>query len=191
MRPTLTLRYVPEVDDLLELLARTPAVRRVRRQVLGQASIVLVTLWSLAVLLALARPAWPWWIAALLLAMVLVRVFYRSFTIASRQTLRRRAREIRRRSPRMQLAHEVEIGPDSLTISTEGRTVVHSWSQFGSFTESGRQFVLPDLTGSPSVILPKRGLSDAALVPVCRDLLTRYLADASAPSSESPDNHRG
>ncbi|MGW7543756.1 hypothetical protein ACWGKQ_21970 [Streptomyces sp. NPDC054770] len=182
MQPTLTLRYVPEADDLLEVLTRAPVLRRLRGRALGQAVVVLVALWSLVVLLAVAGPAWQWWIPALVLAMVLVRFVVRSFAVTSRQSLRRRARAIRRRSPRMRLAHETEIGPDALTISMEGRTVVHAWSQFGSFTESDRQFVLLDPAGHATVLLPKRGLSDPALAPVCRDLLTRYIAGTSASS---------
>ncbi|WP_217553631.1 YcxB family protein [Streptomyces sp. GbtcB6] len=193
MQPTLTLRYVPEADDILELMTRVVVRRRLRRRALGQAVVVLVTLWGLLVLLAVAAPAWQWWIPALLLAVVLVRYVVREFAVTTRWSLRRRARAIGRRSPRTRLAHEMEIGPDALTIRVEGQTTAYAWSHFGSFTESDRQFVLLDRTGRASEIVPKRGLSDAALVPVCRDLLTQYLEDPTAPPapSASPDGHSG
>lgn len=179
MQPTLTLRYVPEADDLLELMTHAPVRRRLRRRALGQAVAVLVILWGLLVLLAVAGLAWQWWIPALLLAAVLVRYVVTAFAVTTRRSLRRRARAVWRHSPRTQLAHETEIGPEALTIRIEGQTTAYAWSHFGSFTESGRQFVLLDRTGRASVIVPKRGLTDAALGPVCRDLLTRYIAGPS------------
>lgn len=180
MQPTLTLRYVPEADDLLELLARSAMRRRVRRRALGQAVAVLVILWGLLVLLAAADPARQWWIFALVLAVVLVHYVGRTFAVTSRRSLGRRAQASRRRSPGMWLPHEAEIAPEALTIRTAGRTTAYAWSQFGSFTESDRQFVLLDRTGRPAAVLPRRGLSGAELVPVCRDLLTRYIAGPSA-----------
>ncbi|MET8957555.1 hypothetical protein ACWEO4_45985 [Streptomyces sp. NPDC004393] len=79
-----------------------------------------------------------------------------------------------------------------MTLRTEGLSCAHAWSQFGKFQESSQQFVLLDRSGKPSVVVPKRGLSDTKLVPVCRALLTEYLAGASAsisataPTDNSP-----
>ncbi|MFD4506079.1 YcxB family protein [Streptomyces sp. NPDC058457] len=195
MQPALTLRYVPEADDLLELLIHAPARRRVRRRALGQAVAVLLILWGSLVALAALEPPWQWWIPVLVLATVLVQHVGRAFAASSRRRLRRRSRALWRRSPRMQLAQEAEIVPEALTIRAEGQTATYSWSQFGSCTESDRQFVLLDRTGRPWIALPKRGLSDTALVPVCRDLLTQYLAGPSpspppAPSATAPTDDR-
>ncbi|MEU9339624.1 YcxB family protein [Streptomyces sp. NPDC048278] len=181
MQPTLTLRYVPETDDLVELLMiHAPALRRVRRRVLGQAVAVLVILWAMVLWLAATGRAWQWWIPVLLLAVVLVNDVVRAFARTTRWSLRRKARAAPRRSPRMRLPHEAEIAPEALTIRSEGRTIAFAWSQFGSFTESDRQFVLLDQRGRATALLPKRGLSGTELVPVCRDLLTGYITDASA-----------
>ncbi|MEV5959956.1 YcxB family protein [Streptomyces sp. NPDC051987] len=177
MQPTLTLRYVPEADDLLELLARAPVRRRARRRALGQAVAVLVILWGLLVWLAATGRPWQWWVPALLLlAVVLVHFVLRALAVTTRRSLRRRALAARRRSPVLRLPHEAEIAPEALTIRREGLTTAYAWSQFGAFTEYDRQFVLLDRAGRPSAVLPKRGLSGADLVPVCRDLLTAYIA---------------
>ncbi|MFJ9562287.1 YcxB family protein [Streptomyces fuscichromogenes] len=198
MQPTLTLRYVHEADDLLELLTQIVGRKRLRRRALGQAVVVVVTLWGLLVVLAVAGPDRQWWIPAALLALVLVGRVVRALVVTSRWSLRRRARAIWRRAPSRRLPRETEIGPDALTVSVEGTTTSYDWSHFGSFTESDRQFILLDRTDRPSVMIPKRALSDAALVQVCRDLLTQYLADASdSPDSPSeppspsapPDDH--
>ncbi|WP_405879316.1 hypothetical protein OG762_12065 [Streptomyces sp. NBC_01136] len=182
MQQTLTLRYVPEIDDLLELLAGSPERRRLRNQAVRNAVAILLLL-CLVVWVGTVEPTSDTLLPALFLAVLFGNYALRAVAFSSRWGLRRKARAIWQRSPKLQQGHEEEIGPEALTLRTEGLSCTHAWSQFGEFRESSRQFVLLDRSGKPSVVVPKRGLSDTALVPVCRTLLTEYLAGASPSGS--------
>ncbi|MBK3576630.1 YcxB family protein [Streptomyces sp. MBT65] len=189
---TLTLRYVPEIDDLMDMLSYfSPARRRVRRHAMFQAILTLTVVWALLVLLATAAPTRPAAFLALVLASGFVIYTLRTFVRSTSWDLRRRARKFWHRSPTPRQTHEAEIGPYALTSRADGRTSSYAWSIFSELRESDRQFVLLDHEGKPSATLPKRGLSDAALVPVCRALLTEHLAgtplaDSAAASTDGP-----
>ncbi|MFI5880043.1 YcxB family protein [Streptomyces sp. NPDC051554] len=180
---TLTLRYVPDIDDLLDMLAFSAARRRLRSHAMFQAVLTLTVVWALLVLVATAAPTWTATFLALVLASGFVIYTLRTFVRSTSWDLRRRARRVWRRSPTLRQTHEEEIGPYALTSRVEGRSSSYAWSNFTELRESDRQFVLLDHAGKPSVALPKRGLSDAALVPVCRALLTEYLAGTSPTGS--------
>ncbi|MGW7410085.1 YcxB family protein [Streptomyces sp. NPDC054833] len=150
-------------------------------------AVTLLLLLCFVVWLGTVEPTWDTLLPALFLAVSFGNYALRAFAFSSRWGLRRKARAIWQRSPKLQQAHEEEIGPEALTLRTEGLSCAHAWSQFGKFRETSRQFVLLDRSGKPSVVVPKRGLSDTKLVPVCRALLTEYLAGASAaPSVTAP-----
>ena len=176
MEQTLTLRYVPEVEDVTELLTDSPKVRRQRNRAIRNAITMLVLL-CCAAWAGTVEPMSDTFPAALFFAVCCCQYTVRAVTSSTRRGLRRKARAVWKRSPALQAAHEEEIGPDAVTLRTAAASHTYAWSQFGGFRESDRQFVLLDRSGEPSIALPKRGLSDAALIPVCRTLLTGYLAD--------------
>jgi len=182
MRRTLTLNYVPEADDVFELLADSPGRRRRRNRAVRNAITVLLllccVLWAGTV-----EPTTDTLLPSLFLAVLLGKYTRTALVLGTRWGLRRRARTVWRRSPTLRLAHEEEIGPEGLTLRTEGLSQSHAWSRFGGFRESGRQFVLLDRAGEPCVVLPKRGLPEEALVPVCHALLAEYLAGPPSPGS--------
>ncbi|MFB9836807.1 YcxB family protein [Actinoallomurus acaciae] len=175
--PTLTLRYVPELDDIVELLAVSPARRRRRRRAVRYAVISTVLLCCVLWLNAAERMsgAAP---ATLFCALIAGTYLLRALAFYSRRGLCRRARDAWHRSPVLRQAHEERLTPESLTLRTDGMTQIFAWSRFAAFVETDRQFVLMDREGEPSIALPKRGLPDPSLVPVCRDLLTDRLEDA-------------
>ncbi|MEW2576711.1 hypothetical protein [Streptomyces syringium] len=184
MQQTLTLRYVPEIDDLVELLAGCPERRRLRKRAIRSAVAILLLL-SFVVWVGTVEPTSDISLPVLFLAVAFGHYALRAFAFSFRWGLRRQARAIWQGSSELQQVHEEEIGPEALTLRTKGLSCTHAWSQFGEFRESSRQFVLLDHSGEPSVVVPKRGLSGTILVPVCRTLLTEYLAGAS-PSGSTP-----
>ncbi|MFE6903876.1 YcxB family protein [Streptomyces sp. NPDC057717] len=103
---------------------------------------------------------------------------YRVIILSSRWGLRRSARRVWSRSPGLQRHYEEVITEEALTVRTEGVTHTYAWSMFSELVEYDRQFVLMDRSGNSSVALPKRGLSDPSLVPVCRRVLSNCLATA-------------
>jgi hypothetical protein len=175
----LTLAYVPETDDIAELAAMSPARRRLRRRAVRNAVIGLVLLGGVLWLNA-AQPTPGTLPATLFCALVAAIYLLRTVRLSSRRLLRRWARRVRYRSPVLRRTHEEEVSPTALTLRTDGTTEVYAWSRFAALVESDRQFVLMDHAGEPSIALPKRGLPDPSLIPVCRDLLTEYLATARA-----------
>ena len=176
----LTLRYVPELDDLVELLAMAPELRRLRRRAVRNAVISLVPLCG--VLWVGVAERTPGALPVLLIcAVISAHYLLRARALGSRRRLRRRAREVWDRSPTLRRAHEEEVAPEALTLRTDEITQTFAWSRFSGFVESDRQFVLMDRSGEPAVALPKRGLAEPSLVPVCRRLLTEHLA-AARPS---------
>jgi hypothetical protein len=175
----LTLRYVPEVDDIVDLLAGSPERGRRRDRALRNLVLSLVLLCGvLALTMAYPMPDAP--MVVLFCAAVSVLYLLRLRATSSRRGLRRRAGEAWHRSPVLRQPHEEEISPEGLTQRTEAVTSTFAWSLFSGFTESDRQFVLVGQDGEPLTALPKRGLPDPSLVPACRDLLTEYLAAARA-----------
>ncbi|MEV7391611.1 YcxB family protein [Streptomyces sp. NPDC091215] len=181
-QPTLQLRYVLEFDDLLELLARAPALRRLRNRAIRNAVTVLVLLWGSLIWVATVGPRWTTWVPAVFLALVFTRYARRALAFSSPWTIRRQARRIWRRSPKMQQEHDAEMGPQGLVIRTPGVISTYDWTQFSAFHETHRQFILLNESGKATIQIPKHALSSPALVADCRDLLTHYLTDASPPN---------
>ncbi|GLY82779.1 YcxB family protein [Actinoallomurus iriomotensis] len=173
----LTLRYVPEFDDIVEFLAVSRTRRRMRRRAVRNAAVSAVLLGCVLWLNAAERVpgTLP---ATLICALATGTYLLRALALHSRRGPRRRAREAWRRSPMLRQEHEERLTPEGVTLRTGGMTQDHAWSRFAAFVETDRQFVLLDRAGEPSIGLPKRGLSDPSLVPVCRALLTDHLADA-------------
>ncbi|MFJ5306819.1 YcxB family protein [Streptomyces sp. NPDC088350] len=194
MQQTLTLRYIPEADDLFDVVASSVAWRRLRNRAVRNAGASLLLLWGCLLWLAAVKPTWQTLLPALffvtVFAVAFVNYVLKAFVFSFRWGLRRKARAHWRRSPTMRQTHHGEIGPHNLTLRVEGRTSIYDWSHFGGFRESDRQFVLLDRSGKASVAVPKRAFSDMALVPVCRTLLTQYLADSSPtpPAATSADD---
>ncbi|MFF3879156.1 YcxB family protein [Streptomyces sp. NPDC001978] len=174
----LTLSYVPESDDIAELAAKSPTRRRSRNRALVNSAVSL----ALTVIFGM-----PWTsssdqpdtsLITLACAVMFVGYSYRVITLSSRWGLRRGARRVWNRSPALRRLHEEVITEEALTVSTEGVTHTYAWSIFSELVEYDRQFVLMDRSGKPAVALPKRGLSDPSLVPVCRRVLSNCLATA-------------
>lgn len=182
MQQRLTLSYVPEADDLLELLADSPERRQLRNRAVRNALTVLLLL-CIMVWVGAVEPTRDTFLPALFLTVAFGYYAVRAVAFSTRRGLHRKARAAWLRSPALQQAHEEEIGPEGLTLRTDGVSATHAWSRFSRFRESSRQFVLLDHSGKPSLVVPKRGVSDTALIPVCRALLTKYLAGASAPNA--------
>ena len=182
---TLTLRYVPELDDIVELMAMSPARRRLRRRALRYAAISLVPLCGV-LWVGLAEPT-PGALPVLFVCALFPGSYLlRARALVSRRRLRRRAQELWDRSPALRRRYEEEVGPEALTLRTDELTQTFAWSGFSGFVESDRQFVLMDRSGEPSVVLPKRGLADPSLVPACRRLLTEHLTAARPPGTAAP-----
>jgi hypothetical protein len=173
----LTLTYVPETEDILELAAMSSVRRRLRRRAARNAVAGLVLLGGVFWLNA-AQPTSGTLPATLVCALVAVTYLLRMGRLSARRPLRRWARGVRSRSPVLRQAHETELTPEALTLRTDDATEVYAWSRLAALAESDRLFVLMDHAGEPSIALPKRGLPDPSLIPVCRDLLTEYLAAA-------------
>ncbi|WP_329258119.1 YcxB family protein [Actinoallomurus sp. NBC_01490] len=173
----LTLRYVPEIDDIVELMAMSPMQRRMRRRGIRYA-VFATALLCCVLCLNVAEPMGGTLVATLVCALVAVRYLRRAWVLCSRGALRRRARDAWQRSPVLRQAHEEQLTPESLTVRTEEITETYAWSRFAALAETDRQFILMDREGEPSIVLPKRGLPDPSLVPVCRGLLTDCLAAA-------------
>ncbi|MEU4040024.1 YcxB family protein [Streptomyces collinus] len=174
----LTLSYVPESDDIAEMAAMSPARRRSRKRALVNSGVSL----ALAVILA-ARGTIPGdlpdtSVVTLFCAAMFVGYSYRVIILSSRWGLRRSARRVWNRSPGLQRHYEEVITEEALTVRTEGVTHTYAWSIFSELVEYDRQFVLMDRSGKPSVAVPKRGLSDPSLVPVCRRVLSNCVAAA-------------
>jgi hypothetical protein len=176
----LTLRYVPELDDIVELMAMSPERRRLRSRAVRNAAVSLVPLCG--VLWVGVAERTPGALPVLLICAVLSGSYLlRARALFSRGRLRRHARGVWDRSPTLRRTYEEEIAPEALTMRTDEITQTFAWSGFSGFVESDRQFVLVDHSGEPSVALPKRGLADPSLVPACRRLLTEHLTAARPP----------
>jgi hypothetical protein len=179
----LTLRYMPDIDDIVQLAALSPTRRSLRRRAVRNTAVSMVLV-CCVLALDLAKPmsgALPVTLICILAAGTYLR---RALALSSRRPLRRWAHEVRHRSPELRQAHEADLTPEALTVRTDGTTQTYAWSRFAAFEESERQFVLTDRAGEPSVILPKRGLPDPSLIPVCRGLLTEYLAAVRRPGRD-------
>ncbi|MEV7688706.1 YcxB family protein [Streptomyces bungoensis] len=172
----LTLSYVPESGDIAELAARSPTRRRSRNRALANSGV------SLALTVIFGS---PWTssgdqpdtsLIALFCAVMFVGYSHRVIMLSSRWGLRRRAHRVWNRSPVLRRPHEGVITDEALSVSTEGVTHTYAWSVFSELVEYDRQFVLMDRSGKPAVALPKRGLTDPSLIPVCRGVLSDCLA---------------
>lgn len=172
---TLMLRYVPEIEDLVDMMVCYPERRRSRNKLVRDSAVILVVL-CCVIWTSTFEPMWDTLFPALFFATAFAAYTLRAVTLSTRWGLRRKARRICSRSPLMLQPHEAEAGPHGVTVRTVGLTVSYDWSMLSKFLESDRQFLLLNGQGEPSVVLPKRGLSDPSLVPVCRGLLTEYLA---------------
>ncbi|MFE3633824.1 YcxB family protein [Streptomyces sp. NPDC059168] len=174
----LTLSYVPESDDIAELAARSPTRRRSRNRALVNSGVSLVLTVVFGACWTSSGDQPDVSLITVACAVMFVGYGYRVITLSSRWGLRRRARRVWNRSPALRRLHEEEITEAALTVSTEGVTHTYAWSNFSELKEYDRQFVLMDRSGRPAVALPKRGLSDPSLVPVCRRALSDCLATA-------------
>ncbi|MDT0467374.1 YcxB family protein [Streptomyces gibsoniae] len=190
----LTLSYVPESDDIAELAAKSPTRRRSRNRALVNSGVSL----ALTVIFGM-----PWTSSAyepdtslitLVCAVMFVGYSYRVVALSSHWGLRRDARRVWNRSSAPRRLHEAVINEEALTVSTEGVTHTYAWSTFSELAECDRQFVLMDRSGKPSVALPKRGLPDPSLIPVCRLLLSNCLENAghqrNTATIETPADRR-
>jgi YcxB-like protein len=178
---SLVLRYTPEVEDIMELLARVPRTRRIRNRAVRNAatSLVLLALW-----LAATWDADPFQDSVLLTVFLFATALSytrQAVVLSTRWGLRRRARRVRQKSPRLRMPHEEVVGPDAMTMRVDGVSHAVEWRKFGELVETERQFILLDLDGDPALALPKRGFDDPALVPECRRLLTTYLGRLDEP----------
>ncbi|MBY8876210.1 YcxB family protein [Actinacidiphila acidipaludis] len=176
------MRYVPEIDDLTELLAGAPERRRGRNRAVRNA-ITLFVLLGCVVWWSTVAPTSDTLMPAVLFAVGFVRYAVQVLVLSTRWGLRRKARATWRRSSVLRQAHEQEIGPEAVTVRTQGQSRTYAWTHFGGFQESDRQFLLVDRAGKPAVVVPKRGLADPELVPACRALITEYLAGVSPTDS--------
>ncbi|MDF3297502.1 YcxB family protein [Streptomyces tropicalis] len=190
----LTLNYVPESDDIAELAAKSPTRRRSRNRASVNSGV------SLALTVIFGAP----WTSSgyqadtslitVACAVMSVGYGYRAVALSSRRALLRSACRVWNRSPALRQPHEEVITEDALTVSTEGVTHIYAWSTFHELVEYDRQFVLMDRSGKPSVALPKRGLPDPSLVPVCRRVLSHCLEEAAhrrnTATMETPADRR-
>ncbi|MFB8266371.1 YcxB family protein [Streptomyces sp. NPDC055955] len=174
----LTLSYVPESDDIAEMAARSPTRRRARKRALANSGVSLVLTVILGAPGTIPVDLPDTSVITLFCAAMFVGYSYRVFILSSRWGLRRSARKVWNRSPGLQRHYEEVITEEALTVRTEGVTHTYAWSRFSELVEYDRQFVLMDRSGKPSVAIPKRGLSDPSLVPVCRRVLSNCLATA-------------
>ncbi|MFE5406947.1 YcxB family protein [Streptomyces sp. NPDC056580] len=186
----LTLSYVPESDDIAEMAARSPTRRRSRKRALVNSGVSLALTMILGARGTIPDDLPDTSVITLFCAAMFVGYSYRVIILSSRWGLRRSARRVWNRSPGLQRHYEEVITEEALTVRTEGVTHTYAWSIFSELVEYDRQFVLMDRSGKPSVAVPKRGLSDPSLVPVCRRLLSNCVAAAvkqrNAATRETP-----
>ncbi|WP_030172174.1 YcxB family protein [Streptomyces sp. NRRL S-813] len=190
----LTLSYVPESDDIAELAANSRTRRRSRNRALVNSGVSL----ALTVIFGApwTSPGYPpdTSLITLVCAVMFVGYSYRVIALSSRWGLRRSARRVWNRSSTLRRLHKEVITEEALTVSTEGVTHTYAWSTFSELVEYDRQFVLMDRSGKPSVALPKRGLSDPSLIPVCRRVLGNCLEGAgpqrNTATMETPADRR-
>lgn len=95
----------------------------------------------------------------------------------------RQARLSWKKSPELHGRHRDDVGPQGLTnTSPNGTQTFVPWSVIATVGETDRTFVLRDANGRARVGLPKRGLSDPALLPALRTYI-REAAGTHPPAA--------
>lgn len=178
--PSFSLTYEVTAEDLREMLAISPILRRRRRRraisFAGWAVLAPVATAGVAGQgpglgdASLLGLAFLFWLLCLISALTLVR-------FSPRQV----ARRYRHNHPELAGVHRDEVGPGGVTcVMPTGISVFMPWHTFAGLRETERAFYLLDDEGDCRQALPKRGLASPDLIPPLREFLAGAVGGQSA-----------
>ena len=178
--PSFSLTYEVTAEDLREMLATSPILRRRRRRravsFAGWAVLAPVATAGVAgegpgpgdaSLLGLA---FLFWLLCLISALTMVR-------FSPRQVARRYLHN----HPELAGVHREEVGPSGVTyVMPSGISMFMPWHTLAGVRETDRAFYLLDDEDRCKQALPKRGLAGPDLIPRLREFLAGAIGGAQA-----------
>lgn len=174
----LTLKYRPDVDDLIELTALSPSWRRRRIRALSitaayMAALLAITLDDVGRHGAKSSAVDTWLISGCLITFFAVGL--PALVRTSRRALAKGVRKAMKKTPDLLSVREKTITPEGLTTRTAEQCLTVAWSYFTQVRETDRQFILVTPRPRAWVSLPKRALPSPELISQCRQMLQHYV----------------
>lgn len=192
--PVFTLSYNAELDDLIEWARMDPRRKRARRRMAWSIGVSLLIVGAITVLaVVLSRPSAtgqesPTWLLFLIVAFGWLRIvqLLRKLQQLSPAAAGRHTWQV---EPAFHGPHQEEISQAGiLGLGQDQPDVFYRWANLTAVEETSRAFYLHHRTGHAgvAVVLPKRGLPDAGLIPELRQFLHQAVADASGGADQTP-----
>jgi hypothetical protein len=178
--PVFTLSYDGELEDLTEWAGMDPRRKRARRRIARSVPAYLVVVGVITALsVVLNRPSvtgqgspiWLW-VIVIFGWLRIVQLLWMVWRLSPAD----RARRTWRARPEFRGPHQEKISQAGILALAPGQpNVFYPFADLTAIEETSRAFYLSDQTGV-AVVLPKRGLPDASLIPELRAFLHQAVA---------------
>ena len=161
------LRYVPDIQDLSEVIGRQ--LRTKRRRSLWRL-ITALGFMVIAIALLMADPSSPKTLLLVWAGCSCAGAFGNAVVLIQ-SSPRRYAARARSQNPALSEAYEVTVSTEGITSRIRHLTTIYEWPYFTGVEETERLFLLTGRDGAVAFALPKHGLTNAVQVAPLRDFL--------------------